>query len=71
MDGQSQAPNVAKVGSEGRHTGKHTEASLLSLASKGKGHGRGPAKEAGHGKAGESLAPLANKLRDKHNNRWQ
>ena len=29
MDGQNQIPNVVKVGSEGRHTGKHTETSPL------------------------------------------
>ena len=42
MSGQSQIPSAAKAGPEGRHAGKHTEASLLSLISKGKGHGRGP-----------------------------
>ena len=46
MGGQSQIPNVAKVGSEGRHTGKHTETSLFSLISKGKGMAEGQSKEA-------------------------
>ena len=46
MDGQNQIPNVAKVGSEGRRTGKHTETSLFSLISKGKGMAEGQSKEA-------------------------
>ena len=45
MDGQNQIPNVVKVGSVCRHTGKHTETSLLSLISKGKGMAEGQSKE--------------------------
>ena len=45
MGGQNQIPNVAKAGSACRHTGKHTETSLFSLISKGKGMAEGQSKE--------------------------
>ena len=45
MDGQNQIPNVVKVGSVCRHTGKHTETSLFSLIGKGKGMAEGQSKE--------------------------
>ena len=36
MGGQNQIPNVVKVGSEGRHTGKHTETSLFLSSARAK-----------------------------------
>ena len=36
MDGQNQIPNVVKVGSVGRHTGKHTETSLFLSSARAK-----------------------------------
>ena len=36
MDGQNQIPNVVKVGSVCRHTGKHTETSLFLSSARAK-----------------------------------